>query len=317
MDALPILESADIPYISQNPGVMHACGHDGHMTSLLAAAKVLMANRSRIKGVVKLVFQPAEEGYGGAPEMIKDGCLEEGPQGPKVDSIYGIHLWSPLAVSKVACKDGPFMASSDKFEIEVKGSGGHGAMPQGTVDAIVEAAHLVTSLQTIVSRNKSPMDNGVVTCGTINGGFGHNIIADKVTITGTARSFTPQVQELIKSRMECICCGVGATFGGDIDLKYQYGYPATDNSYPECVQVVKAAARKIIGEADDSIEPLMTMGAEDFSYFLQDRPGCFFFVGAALPGEVRPHHKSVFDFDENAMLISASIFIEIIYSVLA
>lgn len=317
MDALPLTETADVPYRSQNPGVMHACGHDGHMSSLLAAAKVLMANRSRLKGVVKLVFQPAEEGHGGAPEMIKDGCLEEGPQGPRVDCIYGIHLWSPIKMSHVACKDGPMMASSDKFEIDVRGSGGHGAMPQGTVDAIVEAAHVVTSLQTIVSRNVSPMENGVVTCGTINGGYGHNIIADQVTITGTARAFTPEIQELIKSRMECICCGIGATFGGDIKMNYMYGYPPTINSYPECVQIVKEASKKIIGEDEGAIEPTMTMGAEDFSYFLNERPGCFFFVGAALPGDVRPHHKSVFDFDENAMLISASIFLEVVYSELA
>lgn len=272
MDALPLTETADIPYRSQTPGVMHACGHDGHMSSLLAAAKVLTANRSRIKGVVKLIFQPAEEGYGGAPAMIKDGCLEDGPQGPRVDSIYGIHLWSPMQLSHVACKDGPFMASSDKFEIDVRGSGGHGAMPQGTVDAIVEAAHLVTSLQTVVSRNKSPMEHGVVTCGTINGGYGYNIIADQVTITGTARAFTPEVQELIKSRMDCICCGVGATFGGEISLRYHYGYPPTINAHPECVQIVRAASKKVVGDDESAIEQIMTMGAEDFSYFMLERP---------------------------------------------
>lgn len=186
-------------------------------------------------------------------------------------------------------------------------------MPQGTVDAIVEAAHLVTALQTVVSRNKNPLETGVLTCGTIKGGFGYNIIADRVVLTGTCRSFVPGVQELIKCRMGEICCGVASTFGGEINMSYKYGYPPTVNAYPECVEVVKNAARKIIS---GTIEPEMTMGAEDFSFFLQQRPGCFFFVGGALPGEIRPHHKSVFDFDEDAMLISASIFVQIIRDVL-
>lgn len=171
MDALPITETANIPYKSKNIGVMHACGHDGHMAGLLAAARVLNEQKARMAGVVKLIFQPAEEGYAGAPEMIKDGCLEEGPQGPRVDFIYGLHLWSSKShvqtsngltsiiftvsdLGKVGCKEGPVMAASDKFSIDVKGKGGHGAMPAGTVDAVVEAAAVVTALQTVVSRNK-------------------------------------------------------------------------------------------------------------------------------------------------------------------
>lgn len=154
MDGLPVTETADIPFKSQNVGVMHACGHDGHMAGLLATAKILNAQKDSFRGVVKLVFQPAEEGYGGAREMIKDGVLEEGPVGPRVDAIYGIHIWSFGPLGEVLCQEGPVMAASDKFEIEVHGKGGHGAAPQQTVDAIVEAATLVTSLQTIISRNK-------------------------------------------------------------------------------------------------------------------------------------------------------------------
>ena len=154
---MPVEETADIPYISQNPGKMHACGHDGHMTGLLATAKVLQQQlRHTFRGTVKLVFQPAEEGQGGAPAMIKDGVLEDGPTGPYVDAIYGIHLWSGRYVGGVECSEGPVMAASDRFEIDVRGKGGHGAMPEGTVDAIVEAAALITSLQTIVARNKVP-----------------------------------------------------------------------------------------------------------------------------------------------------------------
>ena len=185
--------------------------------------------------------------------MIQEGVLDEGQYGPKVDAIYGIHLWSFEPLGNVCCRDGPVMAASDKvwhtyylltssyyvliessiqFFIEVKGKGGHGAAPQGTVDAIVETAHLITALQTVVARNKDPLESGVLTCGTINGGYGYNIIADKVEVSGTCRSFTPDTQELIKSRMQGICCGIAHTFGGEIDLKYHYGYPPTVNSWP-------------------------------------------------------------------------------------
>ncbi|KAJ1432476.1 peptidase, M20D family [Ochromonadaceae sp. CCMP2298] len=315
IDALPVLETAKVEYVSQNSGVMHACGHDGHIAGLLAAAKVLWGQRQTLRGCVKLLFQPAEEGYGGAREMIKEGVLEEGNLGPRVDSVYGIHLWSFLGLGNIGCQEGPIMAASDKFVITVKGKGGHGAAPQGTVDAIVEAAAVVTSLQTIVSRNKDPLDSGVVTCGMIKGGYGYNIIADKVEITGTSRSFTPQTQALIKERMGCICCGVAQTYGGEIDLEYVHGYPPTVNAYPECNRVVTTAAAKIVGPERAS-QPQKTMGAEDFSYFLEARKGCFLFVGAALPGETRPHHKSVFDFDERALMVSASVFIQIIRDLL-
>lgn len=311
MDGLSIQETSEVEYRSQHEGVMHACGHDGHIAGLLAAAKILYAERDTFRGVVKLIFQPAEEGLAGAREMMKDGVLEEGRLGPRVDSIYGIHLWSFLEVGRVGCQDGPVMAASDKFTINVRGKGGHGANPQGTVDAIVEASALVTALQTVVSRNKDPLESGVITCGTISGGYGYNIIADKVQITGTTRSFTKETQEMIKTRMGCICCGVAQTYGGEIDMEYEYGFPSTINAYPECTAVVRAAAAKIVG-VERASAPQKTMGAEDFSFFLQERPGCFFFVGGMLPGELRPHHKSVFDFDERALLVSASVFVQII-----
>jgi amidohydrolase len=306
MDGLPVTESADIEYQSRHEGFMHACGHDGHMSALLAAAKLLHAKRDTMKGSVKLIFQPAEEGYGGAKFMIEDGCLEN----PHVDYIYGIHLWSYSLLGEVGVKEGPIMAASDRFYIDVHGKGGHGAAPHGTVDAIVEAASLITNLQTVVSRNKAPLESGVITVGTIKGGFGYNIIADKVELCGTCRSFKPDVQELMKTRMNDVCCGTASTFGGSIDFRYEYGYPPTINAYPEEVELVQKAGETIVGHVRSRV-PVVTMGAEDFSYFLQKRPGCFFFVGAALQGEVRPHHKSVFDFDEDAMMISASMFMRI------
>jgi amidohydrolase len=315
IDGLPITETADIEYKSKHDGNMHACGHDGHISGLLGAVKILLREKLKMKGVIKLVFQPAEEGGGGAREMIKDGVLEEGRLGPKVDAIYGLHIWSFDKLGNIGCSNGPVMAASDYFCIEVKGKGGHGAAPHTTVDAIVEAAHLVTALQTVTSRSKDPLETGVLTVGKINGGYANNIIADLVTLRGTCRSFNPDTQELIKERMGCICCGIAQTYGGEIDLSYNYGYPPTVNAYPECTQRVVDAATPIVGK-DRAGMKQMTMGAEDFSFFLQERPGCFFFVGAALSGEVRSHHKSVFDFDERCLMVGASIFINIIRDLL-
>jgi len=311
MDALPLQETGDCPFISQNQGVMHACGHDGHVSSLLATARILFEQRDKMRGTVKLIFQPAEEGFGGAREMIKDGVLEEGVTGPRVDAIYGAHLWSFDLLGKVGARKGPMMAASDKFSINVFGKGGHGAAPQSTVDAVVVAATLVTTLQSVVSRSKDPLDAGVLTCGTINGGSGYNIIADKVVITGTCRSFTTKTQEVMKERMNTICCGIGAAYGAAIDMDYKHGYPPTVNSDSTSVDLLHAAATSIVGKNNSGV-PYITCGAEDFSYFLQQRPGCFFFVGAALPGELRPHHKSVFDFDERAMEVTSSVFVQLI-----
>ena len=317
MDALALQETSTVEYASKNDNCMHACGHDGHMSSLLCAAKVLYGEKSRLRGSIKLCFQPAEEGLGGAREMIKDGLLTGQGKcgGPHVDFVYGIHLWSFERLGAVQCSEGPIMAASDRFTIEVGGKGGHGAVPHQAVDAIVSAATLITSLQTIVSRSKDPLQSGVVTCGTIHGGYGYNIIADKVTIVGTARSFTKDTQDLIKTRMGQICCGVDTMYGGKTNFRYDYGYPATVNAYPECVAHVRRAAARCVGESRSKLQQ-KTMGAEDFSYYLEQRPGCFWFVGAAKRGEILPHHKSVFDFDERAMLVAATTLVELVHDLL-
>jgi amidohydrolase len=281
------------------------------MASLLAAARVLVARAPALRGTVKLVFQPAEEGFGGAREMIADGVLEDKVGGARVDMVFGIHIWSYLPVGTVSVTAGPFMAASDRFDITVRGKGGHGAHPQGTVDAIVEAAQLVMALQTVVSRSRDPLDAAVITCGSIHGGHGYNIIADEVIVSGTARSFTAETQEVVRTRMGEICAGTALTYGGEIELNYKYGYPATINSHAPSVAAVRAVGAAVVG-ADRAALECKTCGAEDFSYFLQQRPGAFFFVGAALPGEQRPHHKSVFDFDEDALLVSAAMFLGIV-----
>ena len=291
MDALPLQETGDCPFISQSPSVMHACGHDGHMAALLGAASALGATAASLRGSIKLIFQPAEEGFGGAREMIQDGVLEAGAGlGPHVDEVYGAHLWSYEPLGMVGARKGAMMAGSDKFTITVRGKGGHGAAPQSTVDAVVAAATLVTALQTVVSRSVDPLEPAVLTCGTINGGYGHNIIADEVTIGGTTRAFHPSVQGVIRERMGCLCAGVGASFGARIELDYKEGYPPTVNSCEASLAAVYEAAGAVVGK-DRVTGNVITCGAEDFSYFLQQRPGTFFFVGAALPGMLRPHHK--------------------------
>ena len=306
MDALPIQEENNLDYKSLNDGVMHACGHDGHMAILLGAANALSKNSKLKKGTVRFIFQPAEEGLGGAKYMIEDGCLD------KVDEIYGLHLWNYQLYGEVGIKDGPVMASADLFDIEVSGKGGHGATPQGTIDAIVVASNLVTMLQTIVSRNTNPLESTVLSIGKIKGGHNFNIISDKVHMSGTTRAYTEENRTMIKQRMKEVIEGVSKSFGADIKLNYKDGYPPTVNHSSQ-VEKVLEAARSIV--ASGAKNPYLSMGGEDFSYYLQNKPGCFFFVGSA-PNENEilstPHHCSHFNIDERALLIGASVYVNLI-----
>lgn len=305
MDALPIQETSDLSYKSVNDGVMHACGHDAHTAMLLVAAEILSKNIEQISGKIKFIFQPAEEGFGGAKFMIDDGALEG------VEEIYGLHVWNYQESGTIGLKSGPVMAAADKFEIIINGIGGHGAAPQGTVDCVVVSSYLIQSLQTIVSRNTNPIDSTAITIGQINGGYNFNIIADKVILKGTARSYTEENRLMIKKRLQEIINGTESMFNAKIELIYEDGYPPVINDIATTKKLSRIA-NKIVG--NKLISPYLSMGGEDFSYFAQKVPGCFFFLGTMPEGKDKmstPHHCSHFDIDEDSMVIGTSVFVEL------
>ena len=307
MDALPVQETSAVVYKSRNDGVMHACGHDGHVATLLAAAKVLAAQREQIKGSVRFLFQPAEEGAGGARYMIEDGCLDG------VSEIHGLHYWNYQSFGVIGIQAGPVLAAADRFKIHVKGIGGHGATPQGTVDAVMVGSQLVTALQTIVSRNTDPLESTVVSVGTFNAGSNFNVIAPEANLLGTARSYTEENRQMIKSRMAEIIAGIGQTYGANIILDYEDGYPPTIND-EDATHKARQAALKIVGD-EGVIKPFLTMGGEDFSYYSRRIPGSFIFIGSLPAGaepQSIPHHCSHFDIDERALLVGASFYIQLI-----
>ena len=293
MDALPLQEEGDKKFRSLNMGAAHACGHDGHMAVLMAAAELLAKRKERFKGNVVFICQPAEElPPGGAQLMIKAGALEG------VGAIFGLHLWQGLPTGTVGIVKGPMMAQSDNFRITVKGRGGHGSMPQAIVDPILTAAELVVNLQSIVSRNVDPLKPAVLSFGTIHGGTVYNIIPNEVKLSGTVRMFDPKIQTLMKKRLREIVEGTCAAFKAAADFEYEEGYPPLVND-PASVDFVLAVVEKALGEENIiAVDPVM--GGEDFAYYLQEVPGAFFFLGAG-DGTKYPHHHPAFDIDEKAL----------------
>lgn len=255
MDALPIQETSNLEYKSINDGVMHACGHDGHTAILLGAAKILSKMKNLINGNVKFIFQPAEEGLGGARFMIKDGALNN------VDEIYGLHLWNYQPFGTIGIQSGPIMAAADKFKITIKGKGGHGATPQGTTDAVIIASQIIQIFQTIISRNSNPLDSTVITIGQINGGYNFNVIADNVVLKGTTRAYTENNRLLIKNRMIEILNGLEKTFNAEIKLDYEDGYPPVIN-HKDQTELLKNSAKKIIPTGVQ--KPYLSMGGRRF-----------------------------------------------------
>ena len=296
MDALPIVELVVADYASERRGVMHACGHDGHVSILLAAAATLAERRAEIPGTLVFCFQPGEEGHAGNRLMIEDGALED----PHVDRTFALHLYSGLDAGKIGVRDGPFFASADEYTLTILGRGGHGAMPHLAHDPVVAGAHVVTMLQTIVSREVAPKDPAVFTVGKFDAGTTFNVIPDTAKLMGTVRCFDPEVRKSMPERMERIVKGVCEAMNVGYELDYHWSYPPTIND-AATNDVVREVGRDVLG-AENVVEHDIVMWAEDMSFMHERRPGAYFVVGAR-GGEATsyPHHSAKFDIDERAL----------------
>ena len=306
MDALPITEETGKEYGSKIPGLMHACGHDAHTAILLGAAKVLSDMRKEFAGNVKFIFQPGEEGAGGARPMIKDGCLET----PRPDMILGAHvgsLWG-IGSGQIGIRRGPLMAATDRFTVTVRGKGGHGAAPHMSVDPVVIAAQIVVMLQTIVSREIDPLTPAVVTIGMIKAGTANNIIPETCELRGTVRYLDRSLAKVIPQRIKEIAEGTAGAMRGQAVLEYFYGYPPVVND-PAATDFLANSAASVVG-ADNVRQVQPTMGGEDMSYYLEQVPGTFFGIGTATPGRGTdfPHHHPKFDVDEEVLHVGVAVF---------
>ncbi len=303
MDALPIQEENQTEYVSRNTNRMHACGHDGHMTIVLAVAKALVREREHMHGQVKFLFQPAEEIAAGAKAMISDGALDY----PKPDVSLGLHLWNELPLGTVALVPGPMMAGADLFQVKITGKGGHAAMPNLAVDPLLTAAHVITALQSIVSRNVAPQDVAVVSVTRLDTGDAFNVIPDSVTLYGTIRTFRKEVREHIVDRFQAILDGVVTAMGchAEIDIQALTTPVINDPAIIEQLRTGFASVAPDLAYRDD----VNSMASEDMALILERVPGVFFFVGSANAerGLNYPHHHPRFDFDEKALVIGASL----------
>jgi amidohydrolase len=305
MDALPIQEENEVDYRSQHPGCMHACGHDGHTAIALMTARYLSQHRENFAGTVKVIFQPAEEGPGGALPMIKAGVL----QNPDVEAIIGLHLWNNLPLGTIGLRSGPLMAAVEQFDVKIQGRGGHGAMPHQTVDALVVASQVVSALQSIVARNVDPLDAAVITVGKLQAGTARNVIADTAHLNGTVRYFSPKFNGYFRQRVSELVTSVCAAYGATCEVNYVEFYPATIND-ERITELVRSAAIEVVDTPLGIVPECQTMGAEDMAFFLQQLPGCYFFLGSANVdlGLAYPHHHPRFDFDETALMVGVEIF---------
>lgn len=306
MDALPIQEENDVTYRSQHDGVMHACGHDGHTAIALGTVRYLAQHRKDFVGTVKVIFQPAEEGPGGAKPMVEEGVL----QNPQVEAIIGLHLWNNLPLGYVGVRSGALMAAVECFRCTILGKGGHGAMPHQTVDSVLVSAQIVNALQTIVARNVNPIDSAVVTVGELQAGNALNVIADKAQMSGTVRYFNPTMEEYFGKRIEQVIAGICQSQGATYEFDYWQLYPPVIND-GKIAELVRSVVSDVVDSPSLVIPDCQTMGGEDMSFFLQAVPGCYFFLGSANPSRKLdyPHHHPRFDFDETALGMGVEIFV--------
>lgn len=305
MDALEVTETNDVPYKSQNPGKMHACGHDGHTAMLLGAARMFNDIKDEINGTIKLIFQPAEEIAGGAKKMIEESDFMD-----SVDSVFGIHLWVDVPVGKVSIEEGPRMAAADFFTINIKGKAGHGSMPHQTVDSVIAGSALVMNLQSLVSREMSPLDSVVLSIGAFNSGTRFNIIAGEAVLEGTSRCFKPEIREEIPNIIERIAKNTAATYRAEASLDYIFGTPPTIND-GECSKLAAKSVEKILSK--DAVTLMeKTTGGEDFAYFLEKAPGVMAFVGIRNEekGISYPHHHDKFDMDEDGLEVGTCLYVQ-------
>ncbi|MCB9964113.1 MAG: amidohydrolase [Rhodospirillales bacterium] len=299
IDALDIIEQSGQPWASKTPGKMHGCGHDGHTTMMLGAAKYLQENRNNFDGTVILIFQPAEEGERGADRMIEEGLFTKHP----VDEIYGLHNWPDLPRGQIAMNPGPIMAAVDMFDIQITGRGGHAAMPHQTIDPAIISSHLILALQALISRETAPVDAAVISVTNIKVGTGaFNVIGDSATLSGTVRTFNPATRDRLEQRIGEVCLNIGAAFGGTCTFKLKRGSDATVN-YPEQTAYCAEVARALVGaeNVNDNVAPCM--GGEDFGAMLKLIPGCYIWMGQAEPARPDcPHNKGLhhpgYDFND-------------------
>ncbi|WP_244560489.1 M20 aminoacylase family protein [Azospirillum oryzae] len=311
MDALHIHEETNLPHSSRNPGRMHACGHDGHTAMLLGAARHLTENPNLFQGTIVFIFQPAEENEGGGRVMVEEGLFDRFP----VEKVFGMHNWPGLEVGRIALRPGPLMAAYDIFELTLTGRGTHAGMPHMGTDTIMVGSQIIGAWQTIASRSVHPIDSAVVSVTQFHAGDTWNVLPATAVLRGTVRTFRPEVQDLVQRRMGEVATAIAGGFGVEASLRYERRYPPTTNSVKE-TELARQAAARVVGEDALDLDPMPSMGAEDFSFMLQKRPGCYIWVGAGPSDQGRNLHSPHYDFNDAVLPIGASYWVRLAETVL-
>ena len=313
MDALPLPEKNQFDHRSQHEGRMHACGHDGHTTLLLGAARYMAENIDRLDfdGTVYFIFQPAEEAEGGAKVMIDDGLFHQFP----MEAVFGLHNWPGIPAGEISAMPGPVMAGTCSFEISVRGQGCHAALPNQGIDTLVVASHLVLALQTIVSRNLHPCEAAAVSVTQIHGGAAMNVIPDDAVLRGTIRTFKPEVQAIVEQAIARLCAGIGSTFGAQISARFDQRYPPTVNS-PAEAELCRRAAAAVVGDDKVRTTDLPSTAAEDFAYMLQEKPGCYVWLGNGPGTGGCTLHNPHYDFNDAVLPLGVSYWVSVVETVL-